>query len=74
MSGHKIISIKGKFENMKAFLAHIAEDEHAVGFVGCVLRKDPEDGGIVTIPVHHEATLEQTAFAAALLLKRCVPD
>lgn len=59
--------LRGAFENMRAMLAHIAEDDNAVGFVGCVLRKD----GTMQ-PIHFCATREHHAFAGALWLKLSV--
>ena len=67
----KIAAINGRFENMKAFLAHIAEDEGAIGFVGCVIRKDEASESIL-VPVNFEATRQQMAFAAAMWLQRCL--
>ena len=62
----KITALRDGFENMQAFLAHIAEDDGAVGFVGAVMRGDG-----TMVPVHFMATREQMAFAAALLLRQC---
>lgn len=61
--------LRGAFENMQAMLARIAEDEDAVGFVGCVLHKD----GTMQ-PIHFCATREHYAFAASLWLKLAVAD
>jgi hypothetical protein len=65
----KIAPINGRFENMKAFLAHIAEDDKAVGFVGMVVRK--VDDGHDMVPIHFKATCEQMSFAAAMWLRIC---
>lgn len=65
----KIEPFKPHFENMRALLARIAEDEEAIGFIGCVIRKD---GNI--IPVSFEATREQMSYAAAFWLKECVSE
>jgi len=67
----KIAAINGRFENLKAFLAHIAEDEAAVGFVGIVVRK-ASDGGHVMVPASFNATREQMSFAAAMWLQNCL--
>jgi len=65
-----IVPLKPNFENMRAMLAHIAEDDNAVGFVGCVLHGD----GTMQ-PVHFGATREQHSFAAALWLNLSItPD
>lgn len=65
----KIAPLRDRFENMQAFLAHIAEDDDATAFVGCVMRKD---GSMV--PVHFNATREQMSFAAAMWLRQCQED
>jgi hypothetical protein len=39
-----------------------------------VLRKDPADGELMTIPVSFKATRQQMAFVAALLLQKAVED
>lgn len=62
----KVTPLRDGFENMQAFLAHIAEDDGLSGFVGAVMRKDG-----TMVPVHFKATREQMAFAAALLLQQC---
>lgn len=67
----KIAAINGKFENMPAFLAHIAEDGQAYGFCGVIMRR-AEDGGTEMVPVHFEATCEQMSFAAAMMLQIAV--
>jgi hypothetical protein len=36
----KIVPLRNHFENMQAFLARIAEDTDAVGFVGMVILKE----------------------------------
>lgn len=64
---NKIEPLKPRFENMKALLARIAEDDEAIGFVGCVLRAD---GSMV--PVSFEIDRAQMAFAAAMFLRDCV--
>lgn len=65
----KITPIGHGFQNLPAFLAHIAEDAEAVGFVGAVMRKDG-----AMIPVQLNVTREQMAFAAALWLQLCLED
>lgn len=67
MTTHKIVAFNGKFTNLKAFLHHIAEDEDAIAFVGCVLRKD---GNFV--PVQFEITRQQMSFAAAMWMQLCM--
>ena len=62
--------LRGAFDNMKAMLARIAEDDATIGFVGCILRSD----GTMQ-PIHFGATREQHSFAAALWLNLSVtPD
>lgn len=63
----KIVAINGRFENIKAFLHHIAENEEAVGFVGCVWLKNGDP-----VPVEFEITRQQMALAAAMWLQECV--
>jgi hypothetical protein len=62
-----VVSLKPNFENMKAMLAHIADDDAAIGFVGCVVHSD----GTMQ-PIHFGATREQHSFAAALWLNLSV--
>lgn len=64
---NKIEPFKPHFENMQALLARIAEDEDAVGFVGCILRKN---GSLV--PVSFDVTRDQMSFAAAMWLRNCL--
>lgn len=65
----KIEPFRPHFENLQAMLARIAEDDQAVGFVGCVMKKD----GTMT-PIHYEATREQMAMAGAMMLHNCLED
>lgn len=59
--------LRGAFDSMKAMLARIAEDDDAIGFVGCVLHSD----GTMQ-PIHFGATREQHSFAAALWLNLAI--
>lgn len=72
-SASKIVAINGRFENMAAFLAHIAEDAAAVGFIGAVIR-ETSDGGIELCHANFKATREQSALAGAMLLHQSVKD
>lgn len=63
MSEPKIVPIGDEFENMQAFLAHIAEDESATGFVGVVLRGDGETLAVATF----NTTPAEIALAAIML-------
>lgn len=67
MATHKIVPINGRFTNFKAFLHHIAEDDEAIAFVGCVLRKNGD-----FVPVQFEITRQQMSFAAAVWLQQCL--
>lgn len=63
----KIEPLRPHFENMRALLARIAEDEDAVGFVGCILRKNG-----TLVPVSFDVTRDQMSFAAAIWLRDCL--
>lgn len=63
----KIEPFRRQFDNMQALLARIAEDEDAVGFVGCIRRKNG-----MMVPVNFDVTREQMAFAAAMWLHNCL--
>jgi hypothetical protein len=65
----KITSIKPHFENMAAFLAHIAEDPEAIGFAGIVLQ---EDGNAV--PVSFNMSRAEIAYASVILAATVTTD
>lgn len=65
----KIEPLRPHFENMQALLARIAEDDQAIGFIGCIIKKDGTMQG-----VHFGGSRQQMAFASALWLAHCVGD
>lgn len=58
----KIEPLKGSFENMRALLARIAEDEDAIGFAGVVFRR-PDSAVVVTF----NCDRKEVAFASVML-------
>ena len=61
----KIVPFNGRFDNMKAFLAHIAEDEMVAGFVGMVIYDD--EGTRFYKLATFDATCAEAAFASCIL-------
>lgn len=57
-----VIPIKGSFENPKAFLLQIAEDEEIQSFCMVVFLKDGR-----AVPAHIKCSRSDLAFSAALL-------
>ena len=57
-----IVPIRGEFENPKAFLHHIAEDEEIEAFVIIVFRKDGTG-----VPAHLNCKARDMAFAGAMM-------
>jgi hypothetical protein len=62
----KIAAIRGRYENFQAFLARIAEDEKAVGFIGMVVRIG-EDGERDLHRVNFKCTRAECAFGSLIL-------
>lgn len=58
----EVIPIKGSFENPKAFLMQIAEDEDIQGFCMVVFLKDGH-----VVPAHIKCNRSDLAFSGALL-------
>jgi hypothetical protein len=55
-------AIRGAFENVKAMLHHIAEDDDVEAFVIVTFRKDG-----TAVPAHLNCKRRDMAFAAAIL-------
>ena len=64
----KVVPLNGKFQNMQAFLAHIAEDSAAVGFTGAVRRVDPITGLENFNMVSFEVTVRDMAYVGSALI------
>lgn len=64
---NKIEPFRGHFENFRALLARIAEDDEAIGMVGCIKYKD---GSMK--PVSFDATLGEMALASAIWGRKCL--
>lgn len=69
----KIVAIDGKFRNLKAFLAHIAEDETAVGFCGAI-RRVRADGDYHFSIVSLDVTRRDLAYIGACLTEEAMRD
>lgn len=65
----KVVPISGAFQSMHALLARIAEDENAIGFVGCVLLADGQ-----MRPISFNCQRKDMAFASVILQTECVAD
>lgn len=67
--GHmaKIVPFGRSFNNFKGFLAHVAEDEHAVGFVGVVVRL--VDGQRELAEVNFGSSTAEAALASLIIGK-----
>jgi len=61
--------IRGRFENWRALLAVIAEDDDVENLAVITVSKD----GVMKC-AHFEMTREQMAFASVLLAKRCIDE
>ena len=66
MTNHKVVALRNKFENFKAFAAHIAEDESIVGFTGCVVWIDSE-GHRSMKEITFKVTVAEVAYASVIL-------
>ena len=70
----KIVPFGKGFSNLKAMLAALAEDEHAIGFVGCILRNENDGRGIALRRAHFGANLADVALASLMLGQMAVED
>jgi len=64
-----VVPLKEGFENPKAFLLHIAEDEEIEGFVICVLRKTG-----TMIPAQINMSRADMAYAGAVITAMALED
>ena len=62
----KIVAFGGRFTDMRAMLAAIAEDPDAIGFTGCVLRQEP-DGPRHLRRVNFACSAAEVALAGLML-------
>ncbi len=65
----RIVPIGKQFTNLRAFLAHIAEDENAVGFVGVIIRDDGHPDGRQLVKTNFGATTAETALASLIIAR-----
>jgi len=62
----KIVSISRDFHNFKAFLAHVGEDESAVGFVGVIIKQNSK-GERTLVEVNFGSSTAEAALCSLVI-------
>lgn len=68
----KIVPFRENFENLQALLARMAEDEEAVGFCGCLFKKENAEDPGTLVPVTFGVNRTHVALTAAILQRECL--